>query len=329
MNNLERAKIIEQAEDLIIHARRAKEIERCRNLELRLRRRLIAHYIDIAKSIKERIPAKFLITSRKPFIKFVEEQLKKLKEVEIRDILKKIYIIGKRIGFREAKVKKPLQYFRPEMEILEKEVEFEIKWDRIDEKALGQLEDFAVWSLGNIGMAIAEEINEIVETVIIKEGLRGYEAGIKIKELVGEEFRMPKAWRGSAVQYFEGIGHMVADYAREFGRLREFEEMRIEHYEIIGIKDRRTCETCHMMIGKIFTTKSGLETMRRMLKVKNTKELKKVHPWLKVKEIERRTGITARGHTTMEDSEILAKEGLNFPPYHLRCRCDFVSYFKE
>jgi len=328
MNNLARAKIIEEAEDIIINQRRAKEIERGRNIELRFRRRLIAGYLDIAKAIKDRIPAKFLITSIKPFQRFVIKKFKELKKIPVADLIRKKYIIGKKIGFREVKEKKRFPYIQPEMEILEKEIEFEIVFDKMDEKAIGQLENFAIWTLADMGSKIAKDINEIVEEVMIVEGLRGYEAGARIEKLVGKEFALPKAWRGSAVQYFEGIANMVCDYAREFGKLREFERYGIEIYEIIGAIDRRTCPTCEMMIGKRFETKQALQLMEDILAVDDVEGLKKVHPWLKVKEIKRRTGITAKGHTTMADSRKLAKEGMHLPPYHLRCRCEYVSYWE-
>ncbi|MGD9749396.1 MAG: hypothetical protein AB7W59_00210 [Acidimicrobiia bacterium] len=197
--------------------------------------------------------------------------------------------------------------------------------DREAAEALGERQ--MLWLGSHYGDHVQAEIATTTRTTMVEAGASRRTAGRLLQERARSVLGMvayPGGFRGTAIQYFEGVAANAATVARAYGQMRSFARVGITRYTIVNPNDSRTCAVCGHMDQKVFTVAQGLEQIRRESAARTPDDLRRVHPWLSTQMATRiGSGTPGRlsGAAGTRDSAAFGKAGLALPPFHFRCRC--------
>ena len=179
-------------------------------------------------------------------------------------------------------------------------------FDVNDQNAADILSSHNLFYIGNYyDEHISENLNGI---------LKDYYTGNKtIKDVREDFYNKYSRVTEKGQSYFEGLAEHTASRARELGKITGFEKAGIAYYEIRAIIDDRTSDICLSMNGRIFPVSDGANLRDEILSMSSPEEIKSVAPW-------RAAGEVSNLHT----SDL--PPGMEFPPYHFRCRTIAVAY---
>jgi|GEM_PF-5377079 len=331
---------ITAADDILAKALRMSEVARIARLELQLRRYLLAKWnAHSRKAVRE---ASALASQLKPAAQIsnaIKSQMKIwAKEVlpRIKETQGRIYRLARIAGWKKAnkRTSATLAYSTQNMtELISKNGEeffSEIMpaFDIADTEAVDMLAEHQVFWIGenydkNIGDTIANTTKETIAEV----GRNRQLAGRLIRERIGASlgvFSTPTGWHGSAAQYFEGLAANAATTARAMGQLRSFQSYGITKYEWNAINDRRTCDQCAHLDGRVFTVEQGMEVMEQELQARTPEAVMRAHPFIPggaggLSMLQLLAPTPGRGPA--RESASLADANIAMPPLHFRCRC--------
>jgi len=196
-----------------------------------------------------------------------------------------------------------------------------------DKQAINALVDHQLFWVGNhYSKNVSDQVAKVVKETMAEAGTSSRAAGkIMSKELekVLATVKSPVGFMGTDKQYFEALSANTMTVARVHGLMRSFAEVGITKYQINNPIDNRTCETCLYLEGKEFSINEGMDQMHAELSAKTAEQVKEVHPWLTLNQIEEISSSPGyiKGEAGRIDSKALSENGQAFPPYHYRCRC--------
>ncbi|PNX52108.1 MAG: hypothetical protein BV456_00755 [Thermoplasmata archaeon M8B2D] len=307
------------------------EITQIARTEKRIRSYLI-------KTWKDRIEKSYLIlnkikktTKYKEIVKKINNNMNKWRydvlKIYVTEI-KNIYKLARIAGYKKAtrQTKQSLRYGLPKQEIKKAKVVLPV-FDLVDEKTIKALEEQQIFWIGELyDNGVSDRIAKTVKEAMAEVGLGPLEVSKILREKLEKIFEyivLPSGFIGTPESYFSGLVANTFTVARVQGQVRSFMEIGITSYEINNPGDNRTCERCAHMDGKIFRTEDGANQMLSELKMKNPEDIKQIHPWLSLKELQKispNPGYIG-GDKGLRDSKKLSEAGLSLPPYHFKCRC--------
>lgn len=233
-------------------------------------------------------------------------------------MLEKAYRLARRAGHDKGtgKSKASLQYAVPDTSKVKKatiDPEVAFSFDLHDEKAIEQLSSQEMMWIGEVYESVAPTVNSAIVDAIT-EGLSSVQAGQAVADAVKKalgNIAIPNGYNGTAQRYFEGLAANAITNVRVQGQIKSFVDLGVPSYELVNPDDERTTELCHELNGTVFTTEEGVANMEALAKASTPDEYKAAKPWLPTAEV---LDLLAQG------SEVLAKAGQAFPPYHMECR---------
>ncbi len=236
------------------------------------------------------------------------------------DHVLQVYRLAKGVGIKKAtgKIKGSLQYSTPNFtELVTKaKAKVDFKFGVADQKAVEALSDQTNFWLGEMyGANVDAAIKDAVQPAVLA-GLGRADAGKRVRESVESKlktFSTPQGFRGTAVQYFEGVSANATTYGRVAGHLRGFSEAGITRYTLSNPNDDRTSQICIFMDGKVFEVRDGMNNLARVLEARTPNEVRAVHPW--AQNVAELKATYSKG-----GSGALASGGFALPPFHFRCR---------
>lgn len=262
---------------------------------------------------------------------------------DIRDIyvaeFRKTYSLGKQAAWKvlTGQSKATLTYFGPDirMEPVEKaskrKYALEPSFTVADEKAIAALEAHQLFWIGEYyDSAVSESIGLLAKEVVIESGENMATAALLLEEKLKvalAHVALPSGYAGTTKQYFQGVVANAVTVARVAGQLSSFTEVGVATYRINAIGDSRTCERCSYMDGTSFSVEQGSKQLSSLLKADTPEQIKKIHPWLSLKELQ---SISPSPGSKGTKGDALAASGQSLPPFHFKCRCtidvDYSSY---
>lgn len=191
----------------------------------------------------------------------------------------------------------------------------------LDTAAIADLEqESAIW----IGSHYEKNVRSLVRSSVTPSTLKGLserKAGEAVKTAISESLKhvsTPGGFRGTDIQYFEGLAANTVTNARVRGQVRSFQEYEVTRLVIVNPNDSRTSLICQHMSGKEFYVSQAVEQMDSLIGVYNPKDVKRLHPWMSFKEM---LAVSPKaGLVNDRDARALAASGICLPPYHFRCR---------
>lgn len=236
--------------------------------------------------------------------------------------MRRVYSLGRKAGLKKKKSKNKtsMEYPAPENVPISKASD---SFDLVDEAVIASLNEHQVFWIGKFyDDGVSPAIAEIVRENIIQQGVSPKVAGDLMSERIADglnHVELPSGWKGTTRQYMEGLTANAMTTGRVHGQMRSFAEIGITYYRIVNPGDSRTCPVCDHMDGKVFTLRQGTEQMSADLNSRTPEDVKNIHPWVGIKDLE---AISPKpGRTSPGDSKTLANAGLALPTYHFRCRC--------
>jgi len=184
-------------------------------------------------------------------------------------------------------------------------------------KALTDVQAFWVSQSGKalINTSLTTKLVKKEVEQYIKEGLGRKEMGARLEKVLSEHLTGNLKYTGSPRSYFEGLASFCRNQAASTASIKAYDEVGFATYKIVAIGDRRTCEECSFMDGKIFSIEDGLTTIAR-LKRTSPARIKKALPFLRPHH-----RIAIQGKSPRGQVKALASMGITLPPFHFRCRC--------
>jgi len=256
--------------------------------------------------------------------------------VVVEDEMDLIFRLGLNIGYKKAtrQTKADLNYVLPKTNDVDVEKAGKKKVAEIlpsftiaDERAIDALKKHQVFWIGeHYKKNVSKTIGKRVKQTMLEAGESPLKAGklmrVKVRDAL-THVKVPGGFNGTNLQYFEGVSANAATVARVNGQLRSFASIGIRSYRISAVNDRRTCDRCSHMDGKVFQTSQGLSQMSSVLDAKTPNAVKAAHPWPNSKELK---AISSKagpqsGKAGVADAKALSSAGLAMPPYHFKCRC--------
>jgi hypothetical protein len=247
--------------------------------------------------------------------------------------VEKVYKLAREVGAAKAKkkIKAPLVFDTPnfqELKGVEKAVAgVSVSFDLADERAIAALaEQNVFWIGGHYDENLAASISATTSETLAEAGATRRVAALLMAERVKEQLGRvitPGGFRGTTVQYFEGLTSNAMTVARVRGQLRSFGDAGVTTYTVQNPQDSRTCKVCSHMDGKVFKTSQGAEQMERELAAESPEAIKQIHPWLSPTQLLAVSSTPGRmtGRAGAADSRALSAAGVSLPPFHFRCRC--------
>jgi hypothetical protein len=315
------------ADVLVEKIRGISEVARIAKAEIRLRRYLEAKW-DVRKA--EAIRISVSMAKKLKNNKEISSSIGKIMNKWSKDVIPafnteiaRVYRLARIAGYKKAtgQTAASLQFNIPKTEgntnAVLKAKKPKAKglpvFDLVDEQAVDSLESKNTFWVGNHYDAnISDSIKEITKITMIEAGKSPSESGKlmgdRIKTILGT-FTTPLGYTGTQQQYFEGLVANAMTVGRAYGQLRSFSEIGITKYTIVNPGGDRICPVCEQIQGTTFSTKQGLSQIEKEYSAKNPEDIKRIHPWPKLKDID--------GKNSTE----LSSQGLSLPPYHFRCRC--------
>jgi hypothetical protein len=187
---------------------------------------------------------------------------------------------------------------------------------------------------------LSNKIAAASKAVLLDQGLGRREAAKRLQQVLTDSFgfdpeapkglpgstgvSIPNSWKGSTLQYLDGLAANVVTVARNHGQIGAYHEIGVSHYEIVNPKDEKTCLVCGAMAGKVFEVHVA-KTMQE-LEVNGDytpDQIKTYRPWARSqKDLDKIAGTDVKaGHVSAEESKKLAAGGFAYAPFHFKCRC--------
>lgn len=244
------------------------------------------------------------------------------------DATKEIYRLARIAGWRKAtkQTTATLSYDDPATAAVQKArkpitVEINPSFDVVDEAAAKALVKHQVFWIGeHYGKHVSDSVAKVAREVMVEAGQNRVTAGSLMREKAADQLSIvsiPAGYTGNAKSYFEGLTANAATVARTHGQMRSFIDVGITRYEIVAVGDERMCPVCGHMDGKVFTVGDAAGLMDKELKAKDPGQVKRIHPWSKLKGLTAVSGPGRKGH----GAAALVSGGHHLPPFHFRCRC--------
>ena len=215
-------------------------------------------------------------------------------------------------------------------------VGFKPSFNLVDRRAMDFLQkDTIFWIGDHYDSGVRSAVNSIATNEMVLRGLGRREAGASLEKKIASYLSrgllppgvtVPEGWTGSTKDYFTGLVSNVRNKAVTWGKVRSYQEVGVETYEIVAVIDRRTSDICNFMNGKVFNVSWANETLDQVLEANNPEEVKDIIGWKRAPEAMAIAGVDNPTSTVSpKGMESLHKEGLDFPPYHFRCRTIVVA----
>jgi len=309
------------------------EVAQIARIELLLRQYLdttwnkrVRTAVDRASSLARRLkPAKDIS-------KVVErEMLKWTRDVvpRVEKDTKHIYQLARKAGWRKANRETTalLSYSAPSFSELKKAkrrfAQLLPTFDLVDESAVKAIAEQQIFWVGkHYSKNLSESIAKTAKETMIEAGTDQVAAGKLMSERIKDELshvRTPGGFHGTSRQYFEGLAANAATVGRTHGQMRSFIDLGVTKYYINATVDRRTCEVCLHMDGKVFAIDHGSRQLNAELGAKTPQDIKSVHPWTNLSRLQ---AVSPKaGPVGPDDAGKLADAGFSLPPFHYRCRC--------
>jgi hypothetical protein len=196
-----------------------------------------------------------------------------------------------------------------------------------DERILHWMEQSYPWWIGEYhSKVLAKQINAIAQKLIIEEGRSGTEVANAMRSQLTRLYgvgrgepspvAVPRSFRGSPDQYWNGLASHAATTARVFGRLSAMREAGITTYVYRTAGDERVCELCRLMEGREFRVADGERQRDAILNTESPEEYLAVAGWKTFK---------AAKQLIDEGGNAITQSGLILPPAHYQCRCDLEA----
>lgn len=150
--------------------------------------------------------------------------------------------------------------------------------------------------------------------------------------------------------YWYTVSSAFVGRARSTSQVYAYEDAGIETFEVVAMLDEVTTDQCRFMNGKVFTVKAARRLLDTLQELEAPEDVKYANPWIRVGKdskgnrqlyIPRADGgattiarVTRSGVGTADDvgsfsrgksAASLSKLGVQFPPYHGRCRTLVVA----
>ena len=242
------------------------------------------------------------------------------------------YRLGKVAIYRKAsgKLRGRLAVTSPHLERVQKApprrrfVDVRPSFGLVDDQAMAALVGNQTFWIGrHYDTDLSGRIAAISRNILIDSGLDRREASIKLQEAMVAEFgldpaapflrgpgiEIPRGWRGTSIQYFEGLATNAATVGRVHGSMRAMSEIGATKYTIVNPDDERTCERCKFMDGKSFEVRRAQAAIDEETEEGLTPtNIKARHPF-------------SRDVAELRSSSDLLRDGYGYPPFHFRCRC--------
>ena len=316
----------------IAKASSVSEIARIARLEMRLRNLCSSTWNNRADRASEKageLVAKGKTT--REIVSAINKEMDKWTSDILPRFLKdfeEIYTLSRTAGWKKAnkQTKASLTYNTSQIKTITKAEfpQYLPSFDLVDKEAVEALKNHQVFWIGqhyknNVSPTIADVARK---TMVETAGMDRMRASKIMQKTIREQFRhveIPGRWSGTDRQYFEGLTANAATVSRVHGQMRSFMDLGITKYEIMNPSDSRTCEVCVHMNHKVFTVENGKQVMEGELNAKTPEQVKRVHPWVRSKELEKLSPMP--GPAGPKDAASLANAGFCLPPFHFRCRC--------
>jgi SPP1 gp7 family putative phage head morphogenesis protein len=177
-----------------------------------------------------------------------------------------------------------------------------------DEEAAAILGKHNLFYVGNYyGDQVSGDIDKII---------REYFTGSKTIEEVTTDLQSKFGKiTDKGINYFEGLAEHTVNRTREIGHINGYEKAGVTKYEIKAILDDRTSEICIEMNGKVYEVAQAATLRDSILGLDDPRNIKDVAPW--------RTPGEISGKSVAD-----LPAGMEFPPYHFRCRTTTIAYFE-
>jgi hypothetical protein len=331
--SLEQVYLATMAMDTFVaKAAKVSEIAQIARGEVRLRKFLLKAWKELSeKAIKKAVKEIKGKTTQKKINAIVKKEMKQWSKL-IKETLKKeitnTYKLSKVAGTKRANGKDvSLVYGNKEVRAVLKAETEDVTFTLQDEKAIkALLEHQLFWVDDFYDEVISAAIATAVRETMIELGYGSAQAGVVLGERLTEALgflETPAGYSGSLEDYLESLAASTVTTARAHGVLRSFSEVGVTHYTITNPMDKRTCEVCAHMNGKVFTVEQGVNQMEAVLAAEDKDAVKKAHPWLSFKELNKISSSAGKlsGKSAISDSQALASAGQALPPFHFKCRC--------
>lgn len=183
-------------------------------------------------------------------------------------------------------------------------------FDLTDKKALRVLNEHNIYWVGQNYRNNLYDSVEKIGTSIIEQGLSRADAGQLFEaELADQLQKYGKV-------YWEGFANHVITRSREIGRVEAYVQSGATTYQVVAVIDENTSEICLEMNGRTFTVKRAVDLRDKILNAKTPDDVKVIAPWRTPEEIAKELGVDSMSDIPDDD----LPEGMEFPPYHFRCR---------
>jgi SPP1 gp7 family putative phage head morphogenesis protein len=179
----------------------------------------------------------------------------------------------------------------------------------IDERAIAWAEKNSMYWIGEYyGTMQSKQIGGIAANVL-KRGMDRNAAALFLLKELGKQFKRSHS-------YWDLLSNHVVTRSREFGRTSAYQKAEIKYLRISAVIDHRTSLICRSLNGKIIPVSWNIALRDKLINSKNPEDVKKISPWMKDKEIEKK--IVGKKVKDMP-------KHVGMPPYHARCRTRTVK----
>lgn len=235
-------------------------------------------------------------------------------------------------GVKKAAKKPPKEPKAPKPEKVPKHLEIKPKFDLVDKNAVDAMANHQVfWINDAYSKAMSKAVAGIAKDVLLKQGLSATDAAKELEDKLSKSFGynvakphegklpIPGSWKGTGIQYLEGVAANAATTARMAGSIKAFTELGITKYTIVNPADERTCTRCSGMNGRTFEVQHAAKQITETLTAKTPEQIKDIHPWPSDKDFVKVVGSGSKGDPELNKK--IAAKGWSVPPIHYKCRC--------
>ena len=182
-----------------------------------------------------------------------------------------------------------------------------VKFNQVDEKAIRALDEHNIyWVRNSFNRVLQDDIKKVTDKVI-REGLDYRAAGELFEREFAEQFQQ------HGTNYWRGFANNVVTRSREIGHINAYEKAGVTEYQVRAVLDHRTTQICRELHGRIFSVSRGIETRDALIEADNPEQVLEIVPWRKPDSV-----------ASVPTQELPG--GLEFPPYHFRCRTRTTVY---
>lgn len=175
---------------------------------------------------------------------------------------------------------------------------------------------------GSVQTAVAES----VKVTIFEQGLTLEQAGEALQKDLMRVFRLkkgaleskvvPKGFRGTAGQYFNGLAETQAQVSRTASSLYALSDAGADKFVIRSVKSDRTCQGCFNMDGQEFTVQRGINHIQKFMEAESKEDLKEIQPAFHYKVPGENSEAKEK-----EAKKLLSDGKVRVSPFHFKCEC--------